>query len=148
MIYDILFADIKAAMLTHDTIKRDCLRGVVSEIKNLTVNAGKEITDDICLQVLKRSVKQHYDSIENFKNAKRIDLLEKETAEVKLLESYLPKMLSEENIQQIILEIINENKLEETKKNMGQIMRLLNQHPQAKLIDRKLASQYLGILLK
>lgn len=50
--YNKISNDIKDAMKAHDNVKRDCLRTVMSDIKNLTVNAGKEITDDACLKVL------------------------------------------------------------------------------------------------
>ena len=148
MLFDTIQKDIKTAMFEKNNVKRDCLRAIISEIKNQTVNAGKEITEDICLKVLQKSVKQHNDSIESFKLGKREDLALKEMEELSYLEIYLPKMLSEENIQTIILKIISDNKIEEVKKNMGQIMKFLNQHPDSKLIDRKIASHYLNVLLK
>lgn len=76
-IYQQILDDIKDAMKTHDNIKRDCLRNIVAEIKNQTVNAGKELTEAICMNVLKKAVKQHNDSILNFKNGNRQDLVEK-----------------------------------------------------------------------
>ena len=63
MIYDDIQLEIKAAMLAHDNIKRDCLRIIVSEVKNQTVNAGKPLTEDIVVKVLQKSVKMHNDSI-------------------------------------------------------------------------------------
>ena len=55
--YDKIQADIKDAMLDKNNVKRDCLRSIVSEIKNRTVNAGKELSEGICLDVLKKAVK-------------------------------------------------------------------------------------------
>ena len=57
-------------------------------------------------------------------------------------------MLSELEVKRIILQIIVENKLEEKKQNMGKIMKFISARPDANLIDRKYASQYLGVLLK
>ena len=94
--YDKLIKDIKEAMLDHNNVKRDCLRSIVSEIKNQSINAGKELTDVVCINVLKKAVKQHNDSIESFKIGKREDLALKEMEELKYIECYLPKMLSEE----------------------------------------------------
>ena len=51
-LYSKISNDVKEAMKAHDNTKRDCLRTVMSDIKNLTVNAGKEITDDACLKAL------------------------------------------------------------------------------------------------
>jgi len=112
------------------------------------VNAGKELTDSICLNVIKKSVKQHNDSIESFKLGKREDLAMKEMEELKYIESYLPKMYSESSIQTIILKLIVDNKIPEVKKSLGQIMKLLNTLPDKDLIDKKYASQYLNVLLK
>ena len=148
IVYQKILDDIKEAMKAHDNAKRDCLRSIVSEIKNQTVNAGKELTEDICMAVLKKAVKQRNDSISNFKLGGRDDLAQKEETELKFIEAYLPKMLSEFEVQRIILQIIVENKLEEKKQNMGKIMKFISARPDANLIDRKYASQYLGVLLK
>ena len=86
-VFEQLSNDIKDAMFSKNTVKRDCLRGIVSEIKNQTVNAGKEITDEICLKVIQKSVKQHSDSIENFKVGNREDLALKEAEELSYIEA-------------------------------------------------------------
>jgi uncharacterized protein YqeY len=140
-IFEQLSKDIKDAMLTKNTVKRDCLRGIVSEIKNQTVNAGKEITDEICLKVIQKSVKQHSDSIENFKSGNREDLALKEAEELTYIEGYLPKMLDETETKNIIENILTN--VEAVKKNMGLIMKQLPQN-----VDRKIASQILKDLLK
>lgn len=148
MLYEQIQQDIKSAMLSKDVITRDCLRTVVSDIKNQTVNAGKEITDSICLNVIKKSIKTHNDSIEQFSAAGRTELAEKERSELNVLSKYVPKMLSEESMQTLVLSVITENNIEETKKNMGTIMKHLNQLPEKDLIDKKYVSQYLNTLLK
>ena len=141
MIYEKLQSEIKDAMINKNSLKRDCLRSIVSEIKNQTVNAGKEITDDICLKVISKSVKQHNDSIENFKLGNREDLAWKEREELNYIQIYLPKMLSEDETKVIIDNILNT--VEATKKNMGLIMKQL-----PKEVDKKIASKYLNSILK
>ena len=141
MIYENIQADIKSAMLCKNTVKRDCLRSLVSEIKNQTINAGKEITEDIVLKCIQKSVKQHNDSIEQFKIAKRDDLILKEMEEKKYLEVYLPKMLNENETFDVITTILQT--VEPFRKNMGTIMRLL-----PKEVDRGLASKILKGILK
>lgn len=135
-------------MKTKDPLKRDCLRCIVSEIKNQTVNAGKDISEEICIKIIQKSVKQHYDSIKNFTEGNRLDLVEKEEKELAVLKNYLPKMYSEIATQTLILKIICDNKIPEVKKSFGQIMKLLNQLPDKDLIDKKIVSQYLNVLLK
>ena len=95
LLFDILTDDVKKAMREHDNIARDCLRMVISDIKNATINAGKEITVDACLDVLKKSVKTHNDSINQFNQAGRFDLADKEKAELEVIKKYIPKMISE-----------------------------------------------------
>ncbi len=147
-VYQQILDDIKEAMKSHNNAKRDCLRSIVSEIKNQTVNAGKDLTEDICMNVLKKAVKQRNDSISSFKSGGRDDLAQKEIAELKLIETYLPKMLSELEVQGIVLKTINDNKIEEKKQNIGKIMKLISSRHDANLIDKKYASQYLSILLR
>lgn len=140
-VFETLTNDIKAAMLAKNTVKRDCLRSIVSEIKNQTINAGKEITDEICLKVIQKSVKQHNDSIDNFKSGNREDLALKEIEELNYIKGYLPKMLDEAETRLVIENILM--KTEATKKNMGIIMKQL-----PKDVDRKIASRILSSLLK
>jgi uncharacterized protein YqeY len=133
---------IKVAMFKNDSFTRDCLRMIVSEIKNQTVNANpqKEITDDICLKILQKSAKTHKDSIEQFKSAGRVELAEKEEEELKIIESFLPKMLSEDETKTIIENILTN--VEATKKNMGIIMKQLPNE-----VDKKIASKLLAKML-
>ena len=138
--YEKIQSEIKSAMLNKDNVKRDCLRSIVSEIKNQTVNAGKEITEDIVLKCIQKSVKQHKDSIESFKAGGRDDLAEKELEELKHIEVYLPKMLSEDETKAIIENILTN--VEATKKNMGIIMKQLPSD-----VDKKIASKLLAKML-
>lgn len=94
---DRLQADVKAAMLAKDNVKRDTLRGVVSEVKNMTVNAGKPVTDEACVKALKKAAKQREDSIASFKSGGREDLAMTEAAELEVVKSYLPKAMSYED---------------------------------------------------
>ena len=141
MLYEKIQADIKYAMIDKNTVKRDCLRSLISEIKNQTINAGKEITEDIVLRCIQKSVKQHNDSIEQFTRANRDYLVLKEIEEKKYLEVYLPRTLDENETFDVIATILQT--IEPFKKNMGTIMRLL-----PKEVDRGLASKLLKEILK
>jgi len=142
-IFNDIQCKIKVAMFKNDNFTRDCLRMIVSDIKNQTVNANpqKEITDDVCLKILQKSAKTHKDSIEQFKSAGRIELVEKEEEELKIIESFLPKLLSEDETKTIIENILKN--IEATKKNMGLIMKQLPNE-----VDKKIASKILNSLLK
>jgi uncharacterized protein YqeY len=141
-IFNDIQSKIKAAMFKNDNFTRDCLRMIVSDIKNQTVNANpqKEITDDVCLKILQKSAKTHKDSIEQFKSAGRVELAEKEEEELKIIESFLPRMLSEDETKNIIETILMN--VEATKKNMGIIMKQLPNE-----VDKKIASKLLANML-
>ena len=134
--------DIKSAMKAGDTARRDVLRTLVSDIKNQTVNAGKEITEDIVIKCIQKSVKQHNDSIDQFQSANRSDLASKEVLERDILNSYLPEMATEEEIKTLIDGMTQS--IQPIKKNMGLFMKGLS----SPTIDKKIASKYLNQILK
>ena len=75
-LYDKLMADMKDAMKAHNTQTVNAVRGVIAKVKDLTVNAGKEITDDVVLAVVAKGVKQREESIAQFESAGRAELAE------------------------------------------------------------------------
>ena len=145
MLFEKINEDIKDAMKSKNDIKRNCLRSIVSEIKNQTVNAGKPITDEICIKVVQKSVKQHNDSIEQFTKANRIDLSENEKSELAYISVYLPRMMSESETEALIKNVMAEMAFSPEKKNMGQIMKILKTN---KEVDGKTASIILNRILK
>ncbi len=93
------------AMRAKDSIKLDTLRGLVSLFSNELIAKGKAdpfIDDESALTLIKRSVKQHKDSIEQFDKGGRTDLSEKEKAELAILETYLPAVMSKDEIKKLI----------------------------------------------
>ena len=150
-LFDEINGSIKEAMKAHDNVKRDCLRSIVSEIKNQTINAGKEISNDICLKVLQKSLKTHNDSISQFESAGRVDLVAKEKAEVDVISQFLPKMLSDEETEKLVKTTITTlaQTLAKplTKKDMGLVMKALAGNGVASSIDMKLASKIVASCL-
>lgn len=96
---------IKAAMIAKDSVKLTVLRGLVSAFTNDLVARGKtpqdEITDEDAINVIRKAVKQRKDSIEQFTAGGRLDLVENEAAELKVLETFLPQLMSKEEIKKI-----------------------------------------------
>lgn len=146
MKYDDIQNAIKDAMINKDNCKRDCLRMIVSDIKNLTINANppKEITDEICVKVLQKSIKTHEDSISQFRLNGREESANKEQAELDIIRGFLPKMLSEEETRNIVVDVMAEFKISPQKRNMGVIMKSL---PNVEGLDRKLVSKILQGML-
>ena len=124
-------AQIVDAMRAKDSIKLDTLRGLVSLFSNELIAKGSPdqfIDDESALALIKRSVKQHKDSIEQFEKGGRADLAEKEKAELKILETYLPETMSLEEIRKVVQSKIDAGgAIDKTKAGMfmGQIMKEL-----------------------
>lgn len=143
-LYNKIYDNLKESMKNKDQARSNILKMVISEIKNKTINDGKEITDDICKQVVKKSIKQHEDSIKQFNDANRTDLVAKEALELTYLKFYVPNMMSEEETKSEINNIIKINNIPLAKQNMGQIMKIVKSYDN---IDMKIASKYLNTIL-
>lgn len=144
---DIINHEIREAMISKDNLKRDCLRTILSEVKNETVNKGLPITDEACQKVLRKSVKSHNDSIEQFEKAGRTDLADKEKSELAIIEVLLPMMLGREDTEKAIVNAMANGMLKPMKANFGLIMKELGKLPESSRIDRKLASSILKEIL-
>jgi uncharacterized protein YqeY len=127
--YDRIQDAIKQSMKEGNSTKRDVLRMVVSDVKNKTVNEGKDITEEIVVSCLKKFAKQVEDSIESAKMAARIDLEEKARGELAIVTEFLPSMIPNDQIEAIIKELVakNEEQLGRslTKKDFGSLMKML-----------------------
>jgi len=102
MLHQTIKNQIKDALRAKDTIRLDTLRALNASAANELMSAppGTEfIADDKMLALIKRSVKQHKDSIEQFTKGNRPDLVSKEEAELRILESFMPTMMSRDEIK-------------------------------------------------
>lgn len=103
---------IKEAMRAKDQTKLNTLRGVISSFTNESVAKGRtpqdKLSEDEALAVVRRLVKQRKDSIEQFTKGGRSDLAENEEAEMKILEQFLPALMSEEEIKKIVEKKVSE----------------------------------------
>ena len=131
-------------MINKNQPRVNIIKMIISEIKNKTINVGKEITDDVCLQVVKKSIKQHEDSIQQFTEANRTDLVSKEALELTYLKFYVPNMMSDDEMKNEINNIIKTNNISLSKQNMGQIMKIIKTYNN---IDMKKASEYIKSIM-
>ena len=105
-----IIADLKDAMRSGDTVKRDTLRFLDSAIKNAEIEKKKReegLSEEEILEVIGRSVKQRNDSIRQYTDGGRPELAEKEKIELEILKAYLPEQMSEDEIRKIVKEIIS-----------------------------------------
>lgn len=94
------------AMRERDQLKLDSLRYLLSQIKNVEIDAHKELNDQEIIAVIQKEVKRRKDAIAQYESAGRQDIVDKETAQLKLIEVYAPKLMDETEIGIIIDEII------------------------------------------
>ena len=143
--YDKLMDDLKGAMKAHDMGAVNAIRGVIAKAKDLTVNAGKEMSDDAILQVIAKGVKQREESIAQFTEAGRAELAENEKKEMELLKKYLPEQLSEEAVAAIVKEAVAATGAT-SKKDMGKVMKDVMARVKGQA-DGKLVSRLVGAAL-
>jgi Uncharacterized conserved protein, COG1610 len=101
-------ADYKAAMKARDDLKVSVLRLLRSAIHNAEIDKQRALTDDEILGVIQSEVRKRRESIEAFQQGGRQDLVEREQAELAILESYLPKALTHEELEALVRETIRE----------------------------------------
>ncbi len=142
---DQIMADIKSAMKAGEREKLTVLRMLHSSIKDQSVNAGLEITEEIVIAVVGKAIKQRADSIEQFKAAGRDDLVAKEQAELAWLSAYQPEQMDQSAIEAVVKECIAESGAL-SKADMGKVMKLLMPRVKGKA-DGKLVNQVVLSLL-
>jgi uncharacterized protein len=138
--------DLKLAMKASDSLKVSVLRMAKSSIKNREIDTRKALSDDDIIHILNTLAKQRRESIEQFSKGGRQDLAEKETAELAILQSYLPEQITPEELDRIVLEAINESSAAGIK-DMGKVMRLVMTRTKGSA-DGKLVNQRVKELLE
>lgn len=107
-IKDQLTADMKQAMKDREAgkLRLNVIRMVRANIKNQEINGCKELTEDEVLATLMKEVKMRQDSLEEFQKAGREELIAQAKEEIAILQAYLPKALSDEELKAIVAEVI------------------------------------------
>jgi uncharacterized protein YqeY len=146
-----LMDDLKTSMKSGDKLRLSVIRMVQSTLKNKEIddrvkpeNPNDKRTqdqkdDENVTGVLKTLVKQRKDSIEQFKAGGRQDLVDQETAELKILESYLPQQMGRDEVEKIVSEAVTASGASSAK-DMGAVMKLVMAKTQGRA-DGKLISE-------
>jgi len=132
-------ADIATAMKAREQLRLGALRMLKAAIMNKGVEKGRDLEDAEVLQVVASLVKQRRDSIEQFGKAGRGDLVEKESAEIAVLEHYLPPAASPEDIAAAVADAVADTGAT-TAKDMGKVMKAVMPKLAGKSADGKLVS--------
>jgi uncharacterized protein len=119
---DKISEDLIAAMKSKAAERLSVLRMMKAAIRNKEIDSRKDLDDSQVLQLLVSLIKQRKDSIEQFAKGGRTDLVEKETAEIKVIEEYLPAAVTEEEIANTVDAVIAETGITSVKE-MGKVMK-------------------------
>jgi hypothetical protein len=120
-IKDKISEDLKAAMRAKDSVRLDAIRAVRAAITLREVEKQKELNDDEVIELVRGLRKQKLEAIEMFGAGGRADLVDRETREKEVLETYLPQAPTRELIEQTIVQIISELGASSVK-DMGRVM--------------------------
>ncbi|HEY7182475.1 MAG TPA: GatB/YqeY domain-containing protein [Blastocatellia bacterium] len=132
--------DLKAAMKSKDSERLSTLRMVKTALKNREIDKMGAVTDEEAIKTLQSLVKQRRDSIEQYQRAGRIDLAEKEAAEIRTIEEYLPAALDETAIARVVEETIAETGAN-SMKEMGAVMKAVMAKLAGQTVDGKAVNQ-------
>jgi hypothetical protein len=132
--YETLRADIITAMKARDAATTTALRTADAAIKRAAMDANKEIDDALAIATIRKGVKNLTDAKVEFEKGGRADLVAANDAEIRILEKYLPKGLDAATVEALIVAAIASTGAQ-SKKEMGKVIGVLKQHPDAALID-------------
>ena len=118
---DQLMADLKTALRDQDAVRKSAIRMAIAALKNARVDKNADLTEDEMIAALAKEVKQRRNAMAEFERAGRQDLVASESAELAVLEAYLPEALSEGELVELARQVIAETGAN-SPKQMGQVM--------------------------
>lgn len=138
--YETLRADIIAAMKARDTATATALRTMDAAIQRAAMDSSKPIDEALVVATFRKAVKNLTDARTEFEKGGRADLVAANSAEIAILEKYLPQGLDAAKLEAIVAEVIAATGAT-SKKEMGKVIGALKQRPEAALIDFGAASK-------
>ena len=135
-----IVADLTASMKAQDTSRTSTLRMVKAAMMNRQIEKGSELDDDDMQKLLRSLVKQRRDSIEQYDKAGRQELVDKEKAEIEVIETYLPQAASREEIEHAVTAAIAETGASSIK-DMGKVMKVTQSALAGKNADGRVVSE-------
>lgn len=139
--------DMKEAMRAREETRLSVLRMIIAAVRNVEIEKNaKSIDDAEAIKILQKNLKQHKESIAQFEKGNRPDLVAKESAELKIIETYLPKQLTDEDLNRLVKEVIAETGAS-SKSDTGKVMKAAMAKAQGQA-DGKTISAIVAALLK
>ena len=115
---------VKSSMRERNKDRTSTLRMALSELKKEEIDNKIELSNEDSIKILLRMIKQRKESMSQFLNAQRNDLAEKEESEIVILQDFLPEQMSEDDINKLVIEAINETDAKEPQ-DIGKVMGFL-----------------------
>lgn len=143
---DKIQSDMYSAMKARDTIKSKTLRVVIAKLKDKKIAKRDDLSESEELKVLQSLAKQRKESIKMFKDGGRDDLVEQESKELEIIAEYLPKMMTDEEIKNIVKNSIEEAGAKSLA-DIGKVMPIIMKKGDS-MIDGKKAQLFLRELLQ
>lgn len=146
-LFDTVSADIKKAMLAHDAVRLESLRGIKKEFLEAKTAKGSDgtLSDDRAIQILSKMVKQRRESAEIYTQQNRPELAEAELAQAAVIEEYMPKQLSPEELDAALREIIARVGAT-SPKEMGKVMGVASKELAGKAEGRAISAAVKALL--
>jgi len=119
--------DLKEAMLSKDSVRKITIRMVLAAIKNAEIDKGQELEDSEILEIIQKEVKSRRETIEDAKRVNRLDIVDENESEIEILDTYLPKQLSTDEINSMARTAIVEVGAT-SPHDIGQVMKVLMPH--------------------
>jgi len=135
-----IVADLTTAMKAQDAGRTSILRMVKAAMMNRKIEKGSDLDDEEVQKLLRSLVKQRRDSIEQYEKAGRQELVDKEQSEIDVIETYLPKAASPEEIEQAVAAVIAQTGATSIK-DMGKVMKAAQAALAGKNADGRLVSE-------
>ncbi|MBL8075056.1 MAG: GatB/YqeY domain-containing protein [Nitrospira sp.] len=139
-LYDRLTEDLKLAMKSRDQLRMDVIRMIKAAVLNKEVELKRDLDDAEMSRVMTTLVKQRRESVEQFEKAQRQELAAKERQEIEIIESYLPKPLSSEELGILVASVIADTGAR-SMKDMGAVMKAVMARLGGQTIDGKHISE-------
>ena len=139
-LHDDLAEDLKQALKSKEQLRTDVIRMIKAAIQNKEIELKRDLDDPELTRVMTTLMKQRKDAAEQYQKANREDLATKELREIAIIEGYLPKALSEEEIVQVIQAVIQESGAQ-SPKDMGPVMKAVMAKLAGQPVDGKRVSE-------
>jgi uncharacterized protein len=144
---DRLSEDLKLAMKARDQLRMDVIRMIKAAVLNKEVEMKKDLDDAEMSRIMTTMIKQRKESVEQYEKGQRAELAAKERQEISIIEAYLPKALSSDELIQIVDAVIRETRANSAK-DMGAVMKAVMARLVGQPVDGKHVSDLVRSRLK